>query len=1001
MRRAFRSATAAIALLSLAAAPVAAEAPARPEPAAAKAASRLPRKPEKPAPAASPLEVRVGEAKGLSHIEFRWAGGAKMTTRRDGQALVVTFDRNARPDMSRLSVDPPAFLKGAEARTAGGGLQLVLTLADDADAKTGFADGASYVNLFQKAPDPNPPPAPAEAPALARPDPAPDSGVVVAQAVRSGPQTMVSFPWKAQPGAAAFRRGQAVWLVFDAKAMLNVQAASQMAAGIPMRVVQGADYTAVRFGLASDAPYSLVGQGATWKLIMGPGPQARSLQVAMARDASDGPATLAANVAGSTRVVWLDDPVVGDKLAVVTALAPSKGLLFRREYVDLSVLPSAHGLAIEPAADNLAITTDGDVVRITRQDGLKLSPQQRTRMASELKLPEPAAMPGLVDFERWSQTGPGGFTGRYDALMGAVANEANRQFLGDKSAGMTARLGMARFLVGSELSYEAIGALNLLAKTNPEITANAEFRGLRGAARVMAGRYREAQNDFSSPALAEDPASALWRGYTDARLGLWTDARQEFEAGKKAMPLVAPAWRARFARANAEASLRLNDFTTAHAQLTLALKQPEEPMERLATLLVFARLIEAEGSPAKALPIYDAIARAPSDRLSAPALLHATQIRLYGGKLAPDKAADTFNSLRFRWRGDSTELEIIRALGQLYLAQGRYRDALEALRSARQRMSDLPEAVQIADDLSGAFRDLYLNGGADGLEPVQALGLFYDFKELTPVGADGDEMVRKLAQRLVNVDLLEQAGELLKYQAESRLDGVPRALVATDEAIIDLMARRPELALNALNASRTTLLPTPLQTQRRLIEARAWIQLNQLDHAAEILGTDSTVEGTALRAEVAWRKRDWATAGKTFESSLGERWRIPEQPLAPEDESKLLRAAVAYSLALDDAGLERLRERYQPYVDRGRWPEAMRVALSGVNVEQITSANFAQAISDDQTFTGWVTKMKARFRERTLGSPLPAPSLRPLTTAVASEAETQAAAATKTKAVKG
>ena len=134
-----------------------------------------------------------------------------------------------------------------------------------------------------------------------------------------------------------------------------------------------------------------------------------------------------------------------------------------------------------------------------------------------------------------------------------------------------------------------------------------------------------------------------------------------------------------------------------------------------------------------------------------------------------------FDGLRYRWRGDAVELGAIRALGQLYLNQGRYREALEALRSAGNRLPDLPEALQLQADLAAAFRTLFLDGQADGLQPVQALALFYDFKELTPIGADGDEMVRRLARRLVDVDLLDQAAELLKYQAENRLDGVPRA----------------------------------------------------------------------------------------------------------------------------------------------------------------------------------------------------------------------------------
>src|SRR6185436_20036527 len=157
-----------------------------------------------------------------------------------------------------------------------------------------------------------------------------------------------------------------------------------------------------------------------------------------------------------------------------------------------------------------------------------------------------------------------------------------------------------------------------------------------------------------------------------------------------------------------------------------------------------------------------AITRASADSLSAPALLRATQIRMELGQITPLQAAGVFDGLRYRWRGDATELETIRALGQLYLGQGRYREALEAFRTAGNRLPNMPQAVQLQADLAAAFRALFLEGQADGLEPVQALALFYDFRELTPVGADGDLMVRRLVRRLVDVDLLDKAAELLK-----------------------------------------------------------------------------------------------------------------------------------------------------------------------------------------------------------------------------------------------
>jgi hypothetical protein len=59
------------------------------------------------------------------------------------------------------------------------------------------------------------------------------------------------------------------------------------------------------------------------------------------------------------------------------------------------------------------------------------------------------------------------------------------------------------------------------------------------------------------------------------------------------------------------------------------------------------------------------------------------------------------------------------------------------------------------------FEDLFLSGKADALPAIEALALYYDFSKLTPIGRRGDELIRRLSERLVAVDLLDQASELL------------------------------------------------------------------------------------------------------------------------------------------------------------------------------------------------------------------------------------------------
>jgi tetratricopeptide (TPR) repeat protein len=903
--------------------------------------------------ASGPLNVSVAQAPDFSRIEFRWTGGARASFRRDGQKLIVHFSRYASPDMTHLRVDPPRWLKSAEDVRADGGLEIVLTLADDADAKTGEADGAAFINLFAAKP---PDPATAQP---TRPDPVPDSGVIKVGAQSQPGRTVLQFPWKAALGAAVFRRGDAVWVVFDAAAQLDLGAAKVTGQISGVQPIRRADMTAIRIVTPPGVRVAASAAGALWTVTLSDTDLPYAELVKIAPDGAAARAGLTATMAGATKVLWIDDPVVGDRFAAVTALAPSKGLPSRREFVDLALLPSAQGLAVEPIADDITVGADGDVVTIGRPKGLLLSEGVTPAQAKEdLGLPQAATRPGLIDFTNWPKTGSGGFMARYDALQSAAANEMNA----GKDAGVAARLGLARFLAGSELSYEAIGVLNLLAKSQPTLLGDAEFRGLRGAVKAMAGRYKEAQADLSAPQVADDAASSLWRGYAAAQLGQYSEARQQFAAGMPALFQFAPKWRARFAAADAQAAVSLNQLPVAEADIDNALRDLDDPVEQLRVRLVQAQLIEALGDKDRALGLYDAVASVNLDWLSTPAKLHATELRLARGELSPTQAAAIYDGLRYRWRGDATELETIRALGQIYLSQGRYREALEALRSAGQRLPDLPQAVQIQTDLATAFRALFLDGQADGLQPIQALAMFYDFKELTPVGADGDLIVRKLARRLVDVDLLSQAAELLKYQEESRLDGVPRAEVATDLAVIDVMNRQPEAALDALNTSRSTLLPAALSAQRRLVEARAWIGLGQYDHAVEILGTDKGAEADSLRAEISWKKHDWPAASAAFERALGDRWKAAG-PLAPDEEAKLMRAAIAMSLNNDEAGLTRLRGRYQGFVAQARSPDALRVALSGMDGQTITSSDFAKTVAENDTFVSWVQQMKDRFRQ--------------------------------------
>ncbi|WP_312811892.1 hypothetical protein [Brevundimonas sp.] len=904
-----------------------------------------------------PIDIRIGANPAFTRIEFAGVIGRRARVRQDGRQVIVRLASTAAPDISRLRVDPPKGVDKVETRAVTGGTELVLTLSEGADAGTGTADGAVWLNIRPQGAAVNADGSRATA----------NVRVPVAVSRENG-RTTLNFAWSSPVGAAVFRRGNAVWAVFDTKGRMEIKTGE----GDGVRWASGPDYTVVRIDAAAGQPVSARTEGSNWIVSLGSGTAGETVEIV--RD-DEIKASLAAQMAGARRAIWLTDPMSGDRMAVVPALGPVKGVQTGRRSVDAHILPTAQGVAVEAFADDVTVETSADRVVVSRRGGLKLSSPDVALSAAAMPMidaPKAAKYPALIQTQ-WGETGTVGFAARHRELQTAATEEMARASE-DPKTGTHARMAYARFLVGSGLHYEAIGLLNALIEQTPGMLGVAEVRGLRGAARASIGRLAEAETDFTSGALAGDPATRIWQGYIAAQQSDWATARRMFSAGASAVDSFPAEWRARFATAHALAAMETGDRQGAKELLDYVFALPAVPApDRLAARLVQAKLLELEGQKDRALAIYKAASRAGMQDIATTAKLGAVRLSLAKGAMNADQAARELEQLKWRWRGDGVELAVIQSLGELYLSQGRYREALTTLKTPGASIANLPGGAKLQADLDRAFRALFLEGAADGLQPVQALALFFDFRELTPVGADGDEMVRRLARRLIDVDLLDQAAELLKYQAENRLDGVAKAQVSANLAAVLLMNRQPEPALQALWTSRSTLLPVAVATERRALEARALMELGRYDHALEILGRDNGAAARQVRAEILWKQEQWGGAATLYEQALGERWRDTAIPLTASEETQVIRAGVGYSLANNASAVTRLSQRYGGFAQGARSPGAMRIALAGLDGQGSGGVeNFSNLTAQADAYAGWISQTKARFREQTANTPAPA-----------------------------
>ena len=162
----------------------------------------------------------------------------------------------------------------------------------------------------------------------------------------------------------------------------------------------------------------------------------------------------------------------------------------------------------------------------------------------------------------------------------------------------------------------------------------------------------------------------------------------------------------------------------------------------------------------------------------------SVELLLRTGEITNAQAAEQLESLRFVWRGMPWKSGYCAGWPELYQENEDYLAGLRTLRQVAGHFSANRQAPEITKQMSETFERLFHDGHADSLPAVSAIALYREFQELTPPSEKGNEIIRKLADRLVDVDLLDDAAALLEKQVRYRLTGVEKAKVGARLAVV-------------------------------------------------------------------------------------------------------------------------------------------------------------------------------------------------------------------------
>jgi len=915
-----------------------------------------------PAAAAAPqpavtgtIPVRTGTHPDYFRIVFDWPVATAFQLERRGDRAAIVFNRLAAIDQQALARRLPAAHSGVTVGEEAGKIVVSIPVPATQQVRT-LTNGNSVVVDLMGAPgapaaqaaavappalpaaqSPATPPPPAPPPAATPPPPAqqgaapPRAPSAAARALLAAPtegvevdasgrrvtraatanrevdplsgrpaEVSLTIPFDEAAAAAVFRRAEYLWVVFDRYKQVDVNDLAKKGAPY-ITLVEQLPYrtnTILRMVTQPDINPSVRRDGLNWVLDFRNLPirPTKSIEVVPQIDRPQPNLYLPVTEAG--RTVAFDDPEVGDYLLVVPVIPLGYGVFPERSFPDLDLPVTAQGIVVVPKSDGVRALATRSGIDIDVEGGMALSKAASEQAGVQAKEED---LNRILNFGDWQIGKAEDYVLNKQAMQNAIADETQQ------AAKQESRLRLARFEFINNFYPEVLGILRVMQGTDPEIENTAPYRALRGATNMMMRRWQEAADDFGHFSLANEEDARFWLAAARSKIGAPEAEAQALIQTGAVIRTYPRQIKVPLALIGTEAAIAAGDDFGAQGFLDMIRRERPGANEQAAIDYLDGKLNQKIGEFKIALEQYGKAENSGSLLYNVLGMRDRMELEYQLGTVKIEELIEAYEKLRYRWRGDDIELSFLTRLAELHAERSDYGSALRILKLATQYFRDYPGADKAAEKMTAMFEELYLNGAAEKLPPVQAIGLFDEFRILVPPGEKGDEMIRRLADRLVSIDLLEQAAVLLERQVQFRVTGIEKARIGSRLALVRLLNREPDAAIAALMQTNVPDAPPDLQAQRRRLEARALTDMNRADDAILLLGADTTDETKQLRAEIYWRTNDWANAAKAIADL------VPEPgggSLSDQNARLVLDWVTALTLAKDDRTIMRVRQRY-------------------------------------------------------------------------------------------
>ena len=803
-----------------------------------------------------------------------------------------------------------------------------------------------------------------------KPAPVTTATVAPAKSEASAGTDVITLTSTERTGLAVFIRDGNLWIVLDRTALIPPAVSGPHAKQFAFRATALKNGVAFVTALPSrpDLDVNADGGGLIWHVTVGPQMKDRK-PVVMRRDFSAGPTTIASAswAMAATAILDVPDPAIGATLKIATVANADQFTGPAIETTDFTALRSAAGVALQPKVDDLIVSKTPAGVVVTRPRGLNLLPQRDVnlrQMRADMVQDKTAALIGasdaaagavvaplhrLFDFDRWSL---GSLAAMTESQNSILANLKTKDTEGQAQDLLT----LAKMNLGNDRGPEAIGYLDFAVDQLPALADAPEFKALYGVADALSGRYEDALAQLNSGDLKDYGEVDYWRAYALTWLEDWRQAYAAMPKDNSILLQYPKPLMHKVGLKLAEAALHAGDTRMAQTILDALAKDKKGTAQATLAALDYldGELFRQKGDTGKTIALWTPLTTGDDHFYRAKSGLALTNLQLQKGDIKPAQGIDRLEGLRYVWRGDELEARINYLLGKLYLENKQYMKGFGILKDAAAMSPNADIGHEIESYMRDHYKNLLMND--TDISPVDAAEIYEEYPELQPQGDDGDKMAQRLAEKLVEADLLSRAGDLLQNQIDKRLTGANQARVATRLAAIDLLDHNPQKALSALDvagkyyAAEADKNPEDKTNLRhvQLMLARALSQSGKTQDALDMLGKfPPDPDVNAARADIAWQAGLWDQAAAALQDMITDQAIDPAKALSQKQADLILNRAVALNLSGNHVALANLRTRFG-----GGMAKTSRAKLFDV----VTAPRESPLLSDRQTLANIVSE---------------------------------------------